>query len=300
MSRGIWQGLAAYAIWGLFPLYWKQFSHVPAIQTIAHRILWSFLALVVLQVATRPSGASVVRPSAKAMGLLALAAALIGANWFLYVWGVNAGLVLQTSLGYFMTPLVNVLLGVAVLRERLRPLQWAAVGVAAAGVSYLTIAVGTLPLVALGLAFSFGSYGLVKKQVALPSREGLLLETAVLVAPAGLFLLLAHLQGTGAFLRTGALTDLLLVGGGVVTIVPLLLFASAVRRVPLSVVGLLQYVSPTIQFAIGILVYAEPFTHVQLIGFSTVWVALVLFGVDGLRASRQPVLGAWEAPRRSP
>jgi chloramphenicol-sensitive protein RarD len=286
MTRGVWQGLAAYTIWGLFPLYWKQFGHVPALQIIAHRILWSFLALLVVAVVLRRSRGTAGRPAPRTLALLAVAAVLIGVNWFLYVWGVNAGFVLQTSLGYFMTPLVNVVLGVAVLRERLRPLQWVAVGVAAAGVAYLTAAVGTLPLVALGLALTFGSYGLVKKAVPLPPVEGLTIETAVLVVPAVALLLAAEAGGTGAFLHTGARTDVLLACGGLVTMAPLLLFASAVRRVPLSIVGLLQYVAPTIQFGLGTLVYEEPFSRVQFTGFAAVWVALVLFGLDGIRAQR--------------
>jgi chloramphenicol-sensitive protein RarD len=286
MSRGVWQGLAAYTIWGLFPLYWKQFGHVPALQIIAHRIVWSFVALVVMALVLRPAGRAFQRPPLRAAVLLSVAAVLIGVNWFLYVWGVNAGFVLETSLGYFMTPLVNVVLGVAVLRERLRPLQWVAVGVATLGVAYLTAAVGTLPLVALGLAFTFGSYGLVKKSVAQPPVAGLTIETAVLVIPAAAFLLAAQAAGTGAFLHTGARTDVLLACGGLVTIAPLLLFASAVQRVPLSIVGLLQYVSPTIQFLLGLFVYGESFTRVQFTGFAAVWVALVLFGLDGIRAQR--------------
>lgn len=287
MSRGVWQGLAAYTIWGLFPLYWKQFGHVPALQIIAHRIVWSFVALVVLAFAIRRGAGGFPKPTPRALGLLAAAAVLIGVNWFLYVWGVNAGFVLQTSLGYFMTPLVNVLLGVVVLRERLRPLQWVAVGVAGAGVAYLTAAVGTLPAVALGLAFTFGSYGLVKKSVSLPAVEGLTVETAVLVVPAAALLLAAQADGTGAFLHTGMTTDVLLACGGVVTICPLLLFASAVRQVPLSIVGLLQYVSPTIQFGLGLFVYGESFSRVQFTGFAAVWAALALFGLDGIRAQRR-------------
>jgi len=283
MSSGIWYGIAAYTIWGTFPLYWRLFSTVPTMQVLAHRIVWSFLALAAIVAGVR--GRAAFRGlSAGAAGIYALAAVLIGANWFLYVWGVNAGLVVETSLGYFITPLISVLLGVVVFRERLRRLQVIAVGLAAAGVAYLTITYGSLPWLALGLAFSFGSYGLVKKQAPLGSLEGLTLETAMLVVPATAYLLVAAAGENAAFLHTGLRTDLLLVGGGLVTIGPLLLFASSVQRVPLSIVGILQYISPTIQFLLGVFLLGEPFSRTQFIGFAVVWTAVVVFAIDGLRA----------------
>jgi chloramphenicol-sensitive protein RarD len=285
MNRGVWYAIAAYTIWGTFPLYWRLFAGVPAIQILAHRIVWSFVALAAIVVGLR--GRAVVATLGwRVVGIYAIAGALIGVNWFLYVWGVNAGLVVETSLGYFITPLVSVLIGVAVFRERLRRLQWLAVALAAAGVAYLTAAYGTLPWLALGLACSFGAYGLVKKQAPLASLEGLTLETAILVAPAAAFLLVVAAQDRGAFLHRGPAIDLLLVGGGLVTIGPLLLFASSVQRVPLSVIGILQYISPTIQFLIGVFALGEPFTRTQLAGFSIVWTAVALFGIDGVRARR--------------
>src|SRR5688572_9103290 len=197
MNRGVLYGAAAYSIWGLFPIYWKLFHGIPALEILAHRITWSFVALALI-VAWAPGRArvrallSTPRPLVILYGIAAL---LIGVNWFLYVWAVNAGYVVETSLGYFITPLVNVLLGVVVFRERLRALQWVAVGLAAAGVLYLTSAYGSLPWIALGLAFSFGGYGLAKKKAPLGSLDGLALETAMLVVPAALYL--GRLQYSG-------------------------------------------------------------------------------------------------------
>lgn len=285
MSRGIWYGIAAYSIWGTFPLYWRLVRHVPALEVLAHRIVWSavVLAMVVLAMRSRSVWSSMSR---RTVGRYALAAVLIAANWLLYIRGVNTDLVVEVSLGYFITPLVNVVLGVLVLRERLRPLQWLAVVVAAAGVAHLTRAYGGLPWLACGIAFSFGGYGLVKKTAPLGPVEGLTLETAILFLPAAVWLAMLLGADAGSFLRTGTAADLLLIGGGIVTIGPLLLFASAVQRIPLSVVGILQYISPTISFLLGVLVLGEPFSRTQFVGFAIVWTALLLFAVDGLRVRR--------------
>jgi chloramphenicol-sensitive protein RarD len=286
---GVWYGVAAYGIWGLFPLYWKLVAHVPALQILGHRIVWSFAALAALTTFARGAPApSLWHVPARDIGVYAIAAVLIGINSFLYVYAVNAGFIVETSLGYFIAPLVNVLLGVVVLRERLRAGQWLAAALAAAGVAYLTRAYGSVPWIAAGLATSFGSYGLVKKKAPLDSLRGLTLETAVLVIPAAAYLTALQVDGRGAFLHTGLVSDLLLVGSGLVTISPLLLFASAVRRIPLSVVGLLQYIAPTIQFLLGVLLYHEPFSRTQFIGFAIVWIALIVFSVDGLRAGGLP------------
>jgi chloramphenicol-sensitive protein RarD len=286
VNRGIWYGAAAYTIWGTFPVYWRLFRHVPAMEVLGHRIVWSFIALALIVAAARSRGAARMPLSARIVGLYGIAAVLIGVNWFLYVWAVNAGFIVETSLGYFITPLVNVLLGVAVFRERLRPLQWLALALAAGGVLHLTRVYGALPWIAVGLATSFGAYGLVKKKAPLGSLQGLTLETAILFVPALLFLVILQRNGAGAFLRTGTTTDVLLMGGGIVTIGPLLLFASAVQRIPLSLMGILQYISPTIQFLLGVFVFREPFSAAQLVGFALVWAALVVFGADGLRARR--------------
>jgi chloramphenicol-sensitive protein RarD len=288
---GVWYGIAAYSIWGLLTLYWRLFPHVPAIQVLGHRIVWAFVVLAAIIALSWSRRRHVVRLlTPRSVGLYAIAGALISVNWFLFLFAVNNGQVVASSLGYFITPLVNVLLGVIVLHERLRPMQWIAVALAFMGVAWLTAAYGGLPWIALALAASFGGYGLVKKQAPLPSLEGLAIETAVLVVPAAIYLVTLHRNGTGAFLTAGTLTDVLLVAAGGITIVPLLLFASAVRRVPLSVIGILQYISPTIQFLLGVFVVREPFTKTQLSGFILVWLGLVVFGLDGVRTRRGPAL----------
>ena len=281
---GVWYGVAAYSLWGLLTLYWRLFPQVPAIQILAHRFLWSFIVLAAIISASWQHRKAALRViDARVVGLYAVAAVLIGANWFLYVYSVNNGFVVESSLGYFMTPLVNVLMGVVVFRERLRSMQWLAVAFAFSGVLWLTLAYGTLPWIGLALAASFGSYGLVKKKATLPSLEGLALETAVLVLPALVYLAAIDRSGAGVFLRSGVATDLLLAAGGMVTIVPLLLFATAVRRVPLSVIGILQYIAPTIQFLLGVYAFHEPFTRTQLTGFGLVWLGLVVFTLDSVR-----------------
>jgi chloramphenicol-sensitive protein RarD len=290
---GFWSGVAAYTIWGLVPLYWKLLKHVPAIQVLGHRIVWSLAVLIVLVAVLRrgrrrpqDGRTALASVSRRVVGLYAIAAGLIAVNWFLYIYAVNAGFIVETSLGYYITPLVNVLFGVLFFHERMRPAQWVSIALAATGVVQLTFAYGALPWIAFGLAASFGSYGLAKKKAPLDPVEGLTLETAILAPVAILYLVLLHRTGEGAFLRTGATSDALMIGGGVVTTVPLLLFAAAVRTVPLSVIGILQYIGPTLQFLLGVFVYKEPFSHSQLIGFSIVWAALAIYAGDSLRARR--------------
>jgi chloramphenicol-sensitive protein RarD len=287
---GFWSGVAAYTIWGLVPIYWKLLKHVPAIQVLGHRIVWSLAVLSILVAARRPARAALANVPRRVVGLYAIAAALIAANWFLYIFAVNAGFIVETSLGYYITPLVNVLFGVLFFHERMRPAQWVSIALATAGVVQLTWAYGALPWIAFGLAASFGSYGLAKKKAPLDPLEGLTLETALLAPLAILYLLMLHGTGEGAFLRTGATSDALMIGGGLVTTIPLLLFAAAVRSVPLSVIGILQYIGPTLQFLLGVFVYDEPFSRSQLVGFSIVWTALLIYAGDSLRARRVAAL----------
>jgi chloramphenicol-sensitive protein RarD len=283
MNKGIWYAVGAYVLWGLLPVYWKWLQHVPAPQVLCHRILWSFLTLIAIVLLSRQWNAfraAMVKP--RVLRAYAAAAVLIAINWLTYIWAVNAGFIVETSLGYFINPLLSVLLGVIFFRESLRPWQWAAIALAAAGVLYLTIAYGALPWIALTLAGTFGAYGLVKKIAPLGSLYGLTLETGVLLLPALIFLIYTDGTGYGAFFHAGAISDALLAGAGFITAVPLLLFSSAARRIPLSLIGLLQYIAPTLQFLLGVLVYREPFTAVKLIGFGIVWIALIVYGVEGL------------------
>lgn len=287
MNKGTWYAIGAYACWGLFPLYWKMLHHISALQLISHRIIWSFvlMLIIILWIKQWKSFYKSVL-SINVLKIYGAAALLVGINWLTYVWAVNAGHIVETSLGYFINPLLSVMMGVWFLRERLRPWQWASVGLTTAGVLYLTFAFGSLPWIALTLAISFATYGLMKKIAPLSSLSGLTLETGILFIPAVIYLLMAEKAGDGAFLHTSVFTNFLLIGSGVVTTIPLLLFASAARRIPLSAIGILQYIAPTIQFLIGVLVYKEPFTYKQFVGYGTVWLALLIFGIDSYRVYR--------------
>lgn len=288
MNKGILNGIAAYALWGLFPIYWKYLHQVPALQIIGHRIGWSFLLLIVVILLTkqwREFRAAAL--TSKTIGIYSIAAILLSFNWLIYVWGVNAGFIVETSLGYFINPLFSVLLGVLFLRERLRPAQWIPIGLAAAGVIYLTLTYGRPPWIALSLAFTFGLYGLVKKLSPLGSLYGLTLETAIVFPIALVYLAFVEFTGTGSFLQEGARTDILLIGTGVVTSVPLLMFASAARQIPLTMIGVLQYIAPTLQFLIGVFVYHELFNQSRMIGFSLVWLALLIFWLENYLANRR-------------
>jgi chloramphenicol-sensitive protein RarD len=289
MKKGILYGIGAYVIWGFFPIYWKLLHQVSAIQLIGHRIIWSFLLLFAIILITKQWTELRANINAKVLQIYAIAALLVGANWLIYVWAVNANFIVETSLGYFINPLLSVLLGVIFFKEKLRIAQWIPVVLAALGVAYLTYVYGRLPYIALSLAFSFGLYGLVKKLSPLGSLYGLTIETGILFIPALGYLIFVEANNTGSFLHLGVASDLLMIGAGLVTTIPLLMFASAVRSIPLWVVGLLQYITPTLQFLIGILIYKEPFSHNQLIGFGIVWIALVVFLVENYLASRTPV-----------
>lgn len=285
MNKGFWLALVAYALWGVLPIYWKSLHHVPALELLSHRIVWSCGMLLGWVVLTRQWTAfRTIATQWHTLRVYLVAALLIGVNWLTYVWAVNAGFIVETSLGYFINPLLSVVLGLIFLRERLRPTQWVPIGLATTGVVYLTVQYGALPWIALTLAFSFAFYGLVKKLAPLGSVFGLTLETCVLGPLALGYLLVLGAQGQGAFLHVDLLTDGLLIGAGLVTSVPLLLFAAAAQRIPLTVVGLLQYLAPTLQLLIGVWVYHEPFTWAQLVGFGFVWLALALFVAEGFWA----------------
>jgi len=286
-NRGFWYGAGAYASWGVFPLYWKLLTDVPVLQLICHRIVWS--AVLLLGYVALSGQAASLRESVRNPAVrkaYATAALLIAVNWFGFIWAVNAGFIVETSLGYFINPLLSVLLGVFVVGERLRPGQWAAVATAACGVLYLTVSHGKVPWISLLLATTFAFYGLVKKRAPLGSVQGLSVETGMLALPALLVLLWSEHAGDGALFHRPPLTTALLFGAGAVTTAPLLMFATAARSIPMFWIGILQYIAPTLQLAIGVLVYAEPFSRDSLVGFSMVWAALLLFAIEGLHAHR--------------
>ena len=290
MNKGILYGIGAYAIWGFFPIYWKFLHHIPATQLIGHRIIWSCLLLIVFIGLNGYWNEFRKTINLRVIIIYAIAATLIAVNWLVYVWAVNSSFIIETSLGYFINPLISMLLGIIFLKERLRIIQWFPVILAAIGVGYLTYAYGRLPYIALTLAFSFGLYALVKKISPLGSLYGLTIETAILLIPALGYLIFAEISSTAGFLHTGIISDLLMIGAGLITIIPLLMFASAAHSIPLWVIGLLQYIAPTIQFIIGIFIYKEPFSNDQLIGFGIVWIALAIFLIENYLANRTSVM----------
>jgi chloramphenicol-sensitive protein RarD len=287
-GRGALAAAACYFFWGLFPLYWRQLAQVDATELIAHRHVWS-LGFVLIVMAAGAGfgefrGALRSRP---AIQWHALSGVLLTVNWLVYVWGVNHGHVLETSLGYFLVPLVNVALGRLVLHERLRPVQWLAIGCAALGVALLLLRVGQLPWIALTLAATFGAYGLLRKKSPLGPLTGLGLETLLLAPFALAFLLWQQHTGAGALGRVNVAAHLLLLSSGVVTAVPLLLFAYGARRIRLATLGLLQYIAPTVQFALGVGVFHEPFSRDRAAAFAFIWCGLALYTADNLWAQRQ-------------
>lgn len=287
MNKGILSAASAYTLWGFLPLYFKLIHDVPPLQTTAHRVSWSFLLLAAIILARRELRTFRTALNRRIVLIYLGAALLLAVNWLTYVYGVTSGFVVETSLGYFINPLVNVLLGTVLLRERLRPTQWVPVGLAALGVAYLTFSVGALPWIALVLAFTFGLYGLVKKVAPLGSLHGLMLETTLLFIPATVYLIYEGLVGTGSFGNASLPTSLLLAMLGAVTAIPLLLFASGARRVTLTTLGLLQYVAPTLQFLTGVFIFGEPFTPQRVIGFGIIWLALAVFTAEGLIIRRR-------------
>lgn len=287
MKKGILLAAGAYGCWGLVPIYWRLLHGIPATQLLAHRILWSFVTLLIIVLILRQWNKFKKEAlSLRILGIYLIAAMLITINWLTYVWAVNAGHIVETSLGYFINPLLSMLFGVVFFREKLRLWQWIPVGLAFIGVTYLTIVHGSLPWIALTLAGSFAIYGIVKKIAPLGSLFGLMLETCILVIPATLYLFFADRAGVGAFAHTGWEKDLLLIGAGVITTFPLLMFASAAQQIPLSWIGILQFISPTLQFLCGVVIFREGFSHTQLIGYGMVWIALTMFALESFAAYR--------------
>jgi chloramphenicol-sensitive protein RarD len=283
MRRGVLFGIAAYVLWGLFPLYWPLLKPSGSIEILTHRMIWSLVAVGVI-LAARRHWRWIKEMRAGRLALLSVAALVITVNWGTYIYAVNSGHTIEAALGYFINPLISVLLGVIVLRERLRVWQWAAVGTGTVAVAVLAVDYGRPPWIALTLAGSFGTYGLLKKFAKTPSAESLTIETAVLFLPA---LAYALFQPHPTFTGHGVDHMVLLAGAGLVTAVPLMLFNSAATRVPLTVIGMLQYLAPILQFLIGLLVQHEAMPASRWAGFVLVWAALAILSVDAVRAARK-------------
>lgn len=282
-SRGIAAASGAYILWGLLPVYWKALKSVPAYEILCHRMSWSLLFMLLLMVVSRRLYR--IRPllqDSRVLRTFSVSSALLAVNWLIYIWSVNSGYIVEASLGYYINPLVTVSFGVFFLKERLRAGQWAALALAAAGVAYLTFVYGQFPWIALSLAMTFATYGLLHKKTSVASTDGLCLETLLFFPPAAVVLLWFEFKGTGAFLHTGSVQTLLMVGTGLVTTVPLLLFTYAAQKIPLSLLGILQYSAPTINLLLGIYLYQEGFPYSRMIGFVLVWSALALFMLEGV------------------
>ncbi|OQR88867.1 hypothetical protein THRCLA_10055, partial [Thraustotheca clavata] len=274
---GVTAAIGCFTIWGFFPVYWKQLEQVPAVQLALHRIVWSFLLLMLYIFCTRQwKGYKDAISSWRVFGIYCASSLFILTNWLLFVWAINAGYIVEGSLGYFINPIINVIFGVVLLKERLRPWQWVAIFVALVGVLVVAIAYAKFPWIAITLAVTFAIYGYIKKLAPLNSLYGLTLECMILVIPSIIYLVVVECKGTGAFLHIDATSNVLLVCGGVVTIIPLLLFATAAQRISLSLLGVIQYLSPSLQFLSGVFIYHEDFSTFKLIGFICVWAALVI------------------------
>jgi chloramphenicol-sensitive protein RarD len=295
MNTGILSAALAFLCWGLFPLYFHAIDEVPPLQILAHRMVWSLLFLVIVLTVRRQWGWLAQARQPKVLLSFIASAFFLSANWGIYIWAVNSGHVIESSLGYFINPLVNITFGYVLLKERLRPAQWGAIALAAIGVAWLTWQAGTLPWIALLLACTFGIYGLLRKTAALGALEGLSFETMVLFPLALVYVAWLTVHGENAFLNTSSdTTRLLLVAAGPITAIPLLLFASGARKIPLSVLGLLQYLSPTLQFFLGVWIFHEHFDSTKLVGFVLIWSALALFAAEGLLRRGQALAVAKE------
>jgi chloramphenicol-sensitive protein RarD len=276
-------GTTAYGLWGLFPLYWTLLAAAGALETLAHRMIWSLFAVLIVLVWTkRFASLRAVLGNRRQLLLLSAAAVLISLNWGAYIWGVNNGRVVETALGYFTGPIVSVLIGVLLLGERMRRAQWAAVSLGVIAVIVLAVGYGQVPWIALVLAFSFSTYGLVKKLAGVGAVESMAVETGVTLLPALAYVSYVQASGTGTFTNHGIGHVLLLVGGGFVTMLPLLAFGGAAVRIPLSMIGMLQYLTPVMQFTFGVVVFHESMPPERWLGFAFVWAALVVLSIDGL------------------
>ncbi len=285
-KKGLLYGLLCYTIWGLFPLYWRMIDHVDSIEILAHRMLWSGVFMVTLFIGIRHLRLRNHIKKRSQYLMLLVTGTLITFNWGLYIWAINHGYILQSSLGYYINPLVNVLLGYVFLHERLNRAQTIALILAFAGVLYFTIDYGHFPFISLALAFSFGIYGLLKKKMGLNATAALTVETIWMMPAALIYITFIAVEGNSALNTFDWFTWLLLLLAGAVTAIPLLLYGKAAERITLTALGFLQYVSPTGQFLIGIFVYQEPFTTAHIVCFSLIWTGLIIFTIDTIRTIR--------------
>jgi len=280
-TKGTVTTISAFFLWGIFPIYWKALNHVPSTQIIAHRIVWSLVFILFLvSVQRRWKEANSIISFYRDVPRFLFTSFLLGTNWLTYIWAVNTNQIVEASLGYFINPLVNVCLGMIFLRERLYRWQVLSVVLAFIGVLFLTLHYGRVPWIAFTLAFTFGAYGLLRKTAKAGSMVGLLFETAILTPIALVYVIALGIQGSGAFLSIGLQTDVLLTGAGLVTAIPLLLFAHGARRIQYSTVGFLQYIAPTGQLLVGVLLYKELFTSTHAISFGFVWVAIIIYSIS--------------------
>jgi len=287
-TSGVLFALGAFLIWGLSPIYFKSLQGIPALEILLHRMVWSFLLLLPIVILTRrwSEFKSVILDWHKLL-VLALTTILVSGNWFVFIWAVNNNRILEASLGYYINPLISILLGMVLLKERLRWPQIAAVCLAAIGVGYLTVRIGSLPWVSLVLAFSFAFYGLIRKVAPVNALVGLTVETLLLCLPAATYLVFIWNDGRGAFLHLSLGTDILLACAGVITAVPLLLFTASARKIHLSTVGILQYIAPSCNFLIALLIYREPMLPAQWMTFFLIWAALTIYTLDMMRAYKR-------------
>ena len=293
MHSGVLCAALAFFWWGLFPLYFRIVPGIPSGEVLAHRIVWCLLLMLALLAWRRQwAWLGPVLRQKKVLAAFVASALLLSGNWLTYIWSVNNGHVIDSSLGYFITPLVNVLLGYTLLHERPRRAQWIALAFAALGVLWLTVQTGRLPWIALVLAATFGCYGLLRKVAVLGAVEGLTLETMLLAPLAFAAIVIWSLQGHSIFPAPDALTNLWLIALGPITAVPLLLFAAGARRLSMTTLGLLQYIGPSIQFVLGVWVFHEPFTPARLAGFALIWIALLVYSADGWRVTRRAAAAA--------
>ncbi len=295
-ATGLIYGIAAYLSWGFFPVFFKAIDNVPPLQVLSHRIAWSFAFLLLLSARKgKFEDIKAVFREKRTFSILFSTSILIAANWLVFIIAVGHGDILQSSLGYFITPFVSVLLGLIFLKERLRKLQMMSIFLAACGVVIITANYGSFPWVAIILAITFGSYGLLRKIVKTDALAGLAFETIILAPFALILLLTAAIQGNGAFISAGGATSFLLASSGLLTAIPLLLFAAAARRLKMATIAFLQYITPTVQFILAVLVYREPFTLVYLYGFFFIWCALFLYSLDAWKTLMNHRKGRKEA-----